>query len=103
MKKGATVQAQEKIMELREVHLQLREENLELQERIKELEEQLGIKGKMTFDGSVYWLRGDDTTDGPYCQRCFDRDGIPIRLQDYGNSWYCKDCKNPFEKRKVTY
>ena len=44
LKKGSTLEAQEKIMELREGALALQEENLELKEKVKELEESLHQK-----------------------------------------------------------
>ena len=41
LKKGSTIEAQEKIMELREGALALQEENIKLKERISELESEL--------------------------------------------------------------
>jgi regulator of replication initiation timing len=93
MKKGATVEAQEKIMELREAVIELQEENLALRQENKDLKVQLKLKGEMHFDGSVYWRVEKKKSIGPYCQRCLDAEGKLIRLQDYGDSWYCLQCK----------
>ena len=46
LKKGATFEAQERIMELREAVLELQEENVTLKQKIRELEESLKLKGK---------------------------------------------------------
>jgi cell division septum initiation protein DivIVA len=46
LKKGASIEAQEKIMELREGAIALQEENSKLKERIKELESELNKKKK---------------------------------------------------------
>jgi hypothetical protein len=98
VKKGATVEAQEKIMELREAALGLQEENIKLKERLKALEEELKLKGRLRFDGKVYLLEKDDgPEDGPYCQLCYDGEHKLIRLQlkdtGEGREWYCLKCK----------
>lgn len=93
MKKGATVEAQEKIMELREAVIELQEENLVLRQEATDLRSQLKLKGEVQFDGAVYWRIEDGNRIGPYCQRCFDAEGKLIRLQDYRDTWYCLQCK----------
>lgn len=100
IKKGATVEAQEQIMVLREGALQLQEENFQLREKVKDLEESLKIKGQFTFDGSSYWLEDESRTDGPFCQHCYDTVGKLIRLQDWGDTWLCFACKNLPEKQR---
>jgi len=100
IKKGATVEAQEKIMELREAILGLQEENHSLKERVRDLEAQLEIKGEVQFDGSVYWRVHAGKSDGPFCQRCFDADIKLIRLQDYDFNWFCLSCKQGVEKKQ---
>lgn len=101
IKKGATVEAQEKIMELREAALELQEENLELKTRIKELEDKLNTKGALEYDRGLYWLYEEDAAGdltiktGPFCQRCQDVDSLLVRLQDGKNDvWRCYACKN---------
>ena len=102
LKKGATVEAQEQIMALREGALMLQEENFGLREKVKNLEESLQIKGQLTFDGSSYWLDDGSKADGPFCQHCYDISGKLVRLQDWGdNKWHCYACKNyPVKKRR---
>ena len=84
IKKGMTLEAHEKIMELREAALACREENLALKERLKDLEEKQTIKDQLYFDGRVYWLGTDIThnhENGPFCASCYDKDEKLIRLQ----------------------
>lgn len=99
LKKGATVEAQERIMELREAVLELQEENVTLKQRIRELENSLKLKGEMHFDGAVYWRKENANREGPFCPQCFDIDEKLGRLQDYGNTWYCPKHKESFDKR----
>ena len=104
LKKGATVEAQEKIMELREAALELQEETTELRTRVSELEEELKIKGNLEYSKNTYWLwkeddAGDNTIkDGPFCQRCYDADQKLIRLQDWGVDWLCMNCEKTYGK-----
>jgi len=49
LKKGATIEAQEKIMELREYALDLQEENMNLKNHILELQEQ--VRKLESFEG----------------------------------------------------
>jgi hypothetical protein len=49
MKKGATLEAQEKIMELREAALDLQEENINLKNKVLEIEEK--VRKLESFEG----------------------------------------------------
>ena len=98
MKKGATVEAQERIMELREAVLELQEENVSLRQNIRQLEEQLSLEKELGFDGSVYWRTTGGNRIGPFCQRCHDVDKKLVRLQDYGDAWFCLGCKMSHDK-----
>ena len=80
IKKGSTLEAQEKIMVLREATLELQEENIVLKERVKELEETIRRKGKTIFEEGVYWSIENEERDGPFCQQCYDVDGLLVRL-----------------------
>lgn len=97
IKKGATLEAQEKIMELRETALAFQEENQELKEKLREMQERLEIQGKLVWEKPSYWLVDDDTRDGPYCQRCYDTEQSLIRLQGGNNDlWVCKSCQSKY-------
>lgn len=80
IKKGSTLEAQEKIMELRETALELQEENLRLKERIGDLEATLKVKGSIIYENNAYWLAEGENKDGPFCQRCYDAEKTLIRL-----------------------
>jgi hypothetical protein len=80
IKKGSTLEAQEQIMALRESALELQEENIELKEKIKELEKSVRLKGSTKFENGAYWIIDANQKDGPFCQQCFDSDGLLMRL-----------------------
>ncbi len=104
LKKGLTLQAQEKIMELRVGALELQEQNLKLRERVKQLEGELTLARDLVFepDTGLYWLRKPDgSRDGPFCAVCHDQDKKVVRLHDGRDRaaqtrWLCMICKNTF-------
>ena len=97
LKKGSNLEAQEKIMELREGALALQHENLKLHERINELEEELNLERVVQWEAPFYWKIIGETRDGPFCQKCYDSDRKLIRvLKTRGGWWHCKLCRNSY-------
>lgn len=106
-KKGATLELQEQLVKMREEALQLQEDNLALRTKVKELEDAQAIRENLTFDSSVYWKTlPDGDNEGPYCQRCYDVDGLLVRLQSSSykgrngvrQTWDCRACSKSFKK-----
>jgi ribosomal protein L37AE/L43A len=99
LKRGATLEAQEKIADLREGALELQEENLELRKRVAELEQKLELRQSVVYRAPSYWVSRDGKDDGPYCQKCFDADSKLIRLQTTGEKglWLCGSCNQRFK------
>ena len=96
IKKGSTLEAQEKIIELREAALEFQNENLELKDRIKDLESALLLKDSLQWQKPYYIDR--DHPENKFCQKCYDVDGITIRLQEESTGyWVCKNCKNNYK------
>ncbi|MGX1923939.1 hypothetical protein ACUALS_01715 [Vibrio sp. NH-7] len=97
VKKGATVEAQEKIMELREAALSLQEENLDLKEKVVQLEKELNRKNNLDYEAPFYWRVQDNVKDGPFCQQCQDNADKQIRLQTDGEDlWKCLTCNRSY-------
>ena len=95
LKKGSTIEAQEKIMELREAAIALQEENIELKQKTNELEELLARKGNMTFKTPFYYAEEDDI---PFCPRCWEVEHKAVHLPAPFNSaagpnYRCPNCK----------
>jgi hypothetical protein len=98
VKKGSTLEAQEKIMELREAAISQQEENIELRQRVKALEEQLALRAKVLWEAPYYWTEEDQKRDGPFCQSCYDKDGL-IRLQKLSAEFGCLVCDKTVRDR----
>jgi len=102
LKQGKTEEAQEQILALRETALELQEENVALKEKVRKLEEELRVKGRLVFEKGVYYLEEEDQREGPYCQRCYDKDTNLVRLQDDGDHWFCYGCSHGYPKKPFT-
>lgn len=95
IKKGATIEAQEKIMELREAALEFQNENLTLKSKVQELEAALSLRDKLIWHKPYYVDK--ENPDEKFCQRCYDADGKPIRLQEIETGyWRCVKCDNDY-------
>ena len=94
IKKGATIEAQEKIMELRETMIELQQENIELQQKVKHLEEIINKKLLMNFKTPFYYMNGDSI---PHCPRCWEVDHKAVHFPTpfnsaAGTSYTCPQC-----------
>lgn len=90
VKKGMTVEAQEKIMDLREMVQSLREQCVELKEENMLLKKRLSERDSVIFREGTYWTKKeDDSLDGPFCLPCRDNNGKLVRLGDNGEKYYC--------------
>ncbi len=101
IKKGATLEAQEQIMKLREATIELQEENLKLREENKRLREEREVAANLQFDGELYWLQAGDQRSGPFCSACYDEHHRLSRLHDgrqYHSKtlWICVVCERPY-------
>lgn len=97
LKKGATLEAQEKIMELREAVVVLQDENIALKQKVAELEQKLQIRSALVWRPPLYWLQEEQGERGPFCQRCYDVNGRLVRLQNPERGfWRCLECKNNY-------
>jgi hypothetical protein len=64
-----------------------------------ERKEREAAKKTMIFEDGVRWKKlPDDSQEGPFCPRCFDRDGKEIRLHEhFGSRWYCLTCNQGYD------
>jgi hypothetical protein len=99
-KKASSLELQETIMSLREAIVDSRDQILELRTRIQELEAEARKSAEMQYEAPVYWKISGDKKDGPYCQPCWDKDQLAIRLQGAENDdyWRCQVCVKVFKR-----
>lgn len=65
-----------------------------LSEENTSLKRQLEIKGELRWEHNVYWRDRDGSRDGPYCQRCWDKDDKLARMSERRDNpyWHCAIC-----------
>lgn len=99
-----TLEAQERIMELREACVELEDENHSLKKKVRSLEEALSFKGTLQFRSPFYFQPGDES---PFCPRCWEKERTPIHLApEYFNGFIiyrnCPECEAVFKVRDAT-
>ena len=99
-KKGATIEAQEQILRLREAALTLQEQNIELREDNRKLREERQLDSALKFEKNVYWLERGQGPE-PFCPSCRDKDKLLIRLHpgdnhNFGGTFVCLVCRHSF-------
>ena len=83
---------------LQDEFLAMFEENEALKSQLDEVAHILDMSENMEFDGQKYWLDQDRRREGPFCQLCYDRDGLLIRLEEQDKHWRCRNCSSAFMK-----
>ena len=100
VKKGLTVEAQEKIMELREGALASQEETIKLREELASLKSQLNLQKSFRHERALYWRDGDTV---PFCPLC--KENMQKHVHLFGprpmhdpqyQTWGCHLCDTDF-------
>lgn len=97
VQRDPALEAQENIMQLCEAAIDLQEENMALRRRVRELEGKLASRTDLQWDQPYYWLIEGAHRDGPYCQLCYDREQLLIRLHSDEGTWRCPACATSYD------
>lgn len=79
---------------LQEEFLAVCEENEVLKAQLSEVADVLDLAEKVQFDGQKYWLNDEGERKGPFCQVCYDRDGLLVHLHEHESHWECQSCNS---------
>ena len=93
-KEGKYQEAEALLKSLQDEFLALCQENEILKTQLSDVADVLDLAEKVQFDGQKYWLVDDGERKGPFCQICYDRDGLLINLQGHENHWECQSCRS---------
>jgi hypothetical protein len=93
-KKGKLDAAEVLLKSLQDEFLAVCEENEILKKQLSEVADVLDLAEKIQFDGQKYWLMDEGERKGPFCQVCYDRDGLMIHLHEHDNHWECQNCRS---------
>lgn len=92
-KHGKHEEAEALLKSLQDEFLAICEENDALKTQLSEVADILDLAEKIQFDGQKYWLMDEGTRKGPFCQVCYDRDGLLVHLQKHDKHWECQSCR----------
>lgn len=90
--KGKTEEARHVLMEMQSRYVSLCDENTMLKMQVQEFEDILYLSRNLVFDGFCYWLITGNIKQGPFCQSCYNRDGVLVRLAAHEGMWQCATC-----------
>jgi len=99
---------QQTLLGLLAENLALSSKVAELEGKLRERESQLQRQEEFVFDRNAYWIVSGETSDGPFCSRCFDVDDKPVRMHPTNNGYFkCPACKtlalvNPDQRPSTT-
>lgn len=92
-KEGKYNEAEALLKSLQDEFVAISEENEALKLQLTEVADVLDLADKVQFDGQKYWLMDEEEKKGPFCQVCYDRDGLLVHLQEHDNHWECQNCR----------
>ena len=98
---GRTENARLILKELQEKYVETCDENALLKTQVQEYEDVLYLAKNLEYDGYSYWLKTGTIKQGPFCRKCFDTDGLLIRLHEHGDSWKCHTCDTEYVRVNV--
>jgi len=87
---------------LQDEFLAVCDENQALKQQLAEVAEVLDLAEKVQFDGQKYWLEEDGERKGPFCQVCYDRDGLLVHLHQREKHWECQSCQSLYLRARET-
>ncbi len=83
-----------RISDLQTEVFELHDANRTLRDRLSELEGKLAFRDRLVHEHNSYWLKDGEKVDGPFCARCYDKDGAARRMLeiDSGRALGCPTC-----------
>lgn len=96
--KGRKEEARHLLMELQSKYIDVCDENTVLKSQVQEFEDILYLSKNLIFDGSFYWLITGSIKQGPFCEHCYNNDGLLIRLNDDSRIRKCYSCGNVYSR-----
>lgn len=96
--KGKTEEARHVLMEMQSRYVSLCDENTMLKMQVQEFEDILYLSRNLVFDGFCYWLITGNIKQGPFCQSCYNRDGVLVRLAAHDGAWQCATCGAVYDR-----
>ena len=96
LREADKIEQYNQILQAQETLLNYQRKIGELEEEVKKLKDIKGFKDNAEFRNNCYWLRGENSNDGPFCSKCLDSDNLILRLHIRRSDGFatCPHCKN---------
>lgn len=93
---GKVEEARLELAELQRRYVALCDENTTFKMQVQEYEDILYLARNLIMDGEFYWLITGNIKQGPFCPKCYNRDGLLMRLSGEKGDRYCAVCRESF-------
>jgi hypothetical protein len=91
-RQGKHKEGRQELLELQQRYIALCDEVTTLKVRLLAYEELLYLSQNLAFDGAFYWLLTGSVSQGPFCPRCYEAEGLLIRLSTKEGERLCGVC-----------
>lgn len=98
---GKTEEARLELAELQRRYVALSDENTTFKMQVQEYEDILYLARNLILDGKYYWLITGSIKQGPFCPKCYDRDGLLMRLSGDPDERFCATCRESFAEPAI--
>lgn len=94
LQEAGKIEQYQQILDAQQKLLEMQREIYELETDNKKLREEFEIKEALIPEGNVYWIKKDNTRDGPFCTCCWDSERKLIRLHksNVSSKVHCPKC-----------
>lgn len=93
---GQTEEARLQLAEMQKIYVELSDENLSYRLQLQEYEDVLYLARNLYFDKRFYWLVTGSVKQGPFCPKCYQRDGLLMRLSGVPEERRCPYCQEHY-------
>lgn len=96
---GQPQKARRLLMEMQSRCIALRDEISLLRLRLQTAEDALFLSENLFADAGLYWLKGQNERQGPFCPSCYESEGALIHLDKFNCELVCPYCHDVFPLR----
>lgn len=96
VKQGKCEEARLELAGLQRRYVALCDENTTFKMQIQEYEDILYLARNLIREGDFYWLTTGSIRQGPFCPRCYEREGVLMRLSGIPGERFCACCREMF-------
>lgn len=99
---GQPQKARRLLMEMQSRCIALRDEISLLRLRLHSAEDALFLSQNLFHADDLYWLKGEQGQQGPFCPSCYESEGALIRLDRFKNEFLCPYCHESFPLKSAS-